>query len=422
MLLEFQIALKYLKGKKQEKFISVISFLSFFGIMLGVATLIIVMSVMNGFRVELMDRILGINSHISVLSKDGSQKITNYENLVKDINKIPNVDFASSTIKKQALAIFNGNHAGVLVNGVTAKDLAKKTKIANSFLEGGFWKEDENSPAVQHNKIIIGSKMALDMNVRVGDKIMLLLPQMNQTFFASIPKMKEFEVVGVFNVGMIEYDSSFVYIPLSFAKLFFEYSQNEISEIEIFLHEKQALSFVKSQLYLLFQLKYRVLDWVEANSGFVESLNVERNVMFLILTLIVLVAVFNIISSMVMLVNSKKREIAIFSTLGLSSYSIARIFIIVGSFIGILGTLFGVLIGVIFTENIEQIKLFVEGIFKAKLFSPEVYFLSQLPAKLEINSVINIALLSITFSILATIYPAYKAAKKDPVKILKFEE
>jgi len=418
LILEAQIALRYLKAKKKEKFISVITILSFLGIMLGVATLIIVMSVMNGFREELMNRILGINSHISILADNNH--IENYEKLLLRINKIDGIDFALPVIQKQSLAIANNEHAGVQVSGISSQDLLKKKQVSDHIKSGKIWVEEKNT--INDNKIIIGSRLALNLGLKVGDRVMLLLPQMNKTLFATIPRMKEFQVSGIFEVGMIEYDSSTVFMPLTFAKLFFEYGENEASAIEIFLKDREKLEAVRQHLSQFFQLDYRIIDWMQANSSFVQSLNVERNVMFLILTLIILVAVFNVISSMVMLVNSKKREIAVFSTLGLSSFSIARIFIIAGSIIGIIGTLLGVSLGVLFALNIETIRGFLESLLNTKFFSPEVYFLSQLPAKLEWRSVLDVSLLGIISSLLATIYPAIKAAKEDPVKILRYED
>jgi lipoprotein-releasing system permease protein len=412
--LEFLIAFRYLKSKRRESFISVTALFSFFGIMIGVATLIIVMSVMNGFRHDLIERILGINSHISIYSSQG--KINNYEEVLSEIKAIKEVKFANALIESQAMIVSDVKNFGGLIRAVKFDDLEKKELIASNITRGSLAAVNDK------NKVLVGSQIAASSNLQVGDKIKLISAEINETIIGSIPRVKTYEVGGVFDSGLYEYDSSTIFMNFEMAQKHFKV-QNGASAIEIFAFDASNLDELKRQLYPIL-IKYENLytrDWQQANASFIEALKVESVVMFLILTLIILVAAFNIISSMIMLVNDKNKNIAMLRCMGMNRAKVMRIFLICGSSIGIVGTLLGLLLGVSFSANINEIKLWLESVSGAQLFNPAVYFLSNLPAKILISDVVLITAMSLLISFLATIYPAYKASKANPVDVLRNE-
>ena len=413
---EIKIAFRYLRSKRKEGFISLTSAFSFLGIMLGVATLIVVMAVMNGFHAELLKRILGINAHISIIHKTGN--IKEYKKYSEYLSHLSGVHSASPIIQGQVLATANDKHSGVMVRGINLKDIKNKSLIADNIVMGDFWNAADSLS--KSNSVIIGSQMAKSMKLLPGDTIRLISPKTSRTFFGDMPRIKDYTITGIFEVGMLEYDSSTIFMPLSAAQTYFK-SKNTVSNIEIIIRSPKNIDIVKADIKKHLGDDFYIIDWKESNSSFFNSLKVERTVMFLILTLIIIIAAFNIVSSMVMLVTSKNKEIAILRTIGVSRISVMKIFIICGSSIGILGTFFGFLIGVGFATNIESIRRYLESYTQTDLFSAQVYFLSQLPADVKSQDVLNVVILSIIISLIATIYPAWKAAKVSPIEGLRNE-
>ncbi len=413
--LEFFLAFRYLKAKRSEGFISVIAIFSFLGITIGVATLIIVMSVMNGFRFELVQRILGINSHLSITSK---QPIENYHEIIANINQnIKQIIYANPIVESQAMLISGSQNQGVLIKGIKEPDLSYKQLIVNNIISGNI------NSINNKNQIIIGSTLAQNLNLKVGDSLKLVSAETNSTIIGTIPRIKTYQIGAVFNSGLFEYDSSTIFINFEMAQIHFK-SPNSATSIEVFSNNLSNLDNIKHNLIkFLSQTNPNLVvsDWQDANASFIEALKIESTVMFLILTLIILVAVFNLVSSMIMLVNDKKKNIALLRTIGFSKKNILNIFIICGSTIGCLGTFFGVFLGVIFSANINNIKLWLESATNSNLFNPAIYFLSNLPSKIFISDVITITAMSLVFSFLATLYPAYKASKSQPAEILRYE-
>ncbi len=410
--LEFSIALRYMRAKRKEGFASLVTIFSFIGIMLGVATLIVTMAVMNGVKTELINRIIGINAHISVSSAEGG--VENYTQLAEAIKLIKGVESATPAIIGQSLASLNGENIGIMVRGIDSLDLMKKPLLADNIKHGRMYHEGEF-------ETISGTHLSRRMGLREGSTFSLISPTFNSTLFGNIPRLREFSVTGVFDVGMYEYDASVMFMPLDIAQRFFGMGSS-VTAVEVMVSDPKDLTRVKAEITALVQdSPYYITDWREANSGFIESIDVQSNVLFLILGLIILVAAFNIISGMVMLVSDKNKEVAILRTIGLKRRSVIRIFMICGSAIGFLGTLFGLGIGLAFASNIEEIRLWLESMTNTNLFAAEIYFLSQLPAEVRMGDVINIVGLSFGLSLLSTIYPAWKASRIQPAEALKYE-
>ncbi|MGH1398351.1 MAG: lipoprotein-releasing ABC transporter permease subunit [Alphaproteobacteria bacterium] len=408
---ERMVAWRYLRAKKAEGFVSVIAGFSFTGIMLGVATLIIVMSVMNGFRAELFSRILGLNGHMNVYSLQGP--MNDYAYLDDRVSQVSGVQQVVPMIESQALVSRNGQSMGVMVRGMAWEDFANRELLRDSINEG---KLDDFSAG----KIAIGSVLANKLRVRPGDKINLLSPQVKSTPFGSMPRQRSYEIGAVFDVGMYEYNSGFIFMVLEDAQKFFRLN-NAVSGLEVFLDDARDLDAVREAVSLTVEGQAGVYDWRDSNQSFFNALEVERNVMFLILTMIILVAAFNIISSMIMLVKDKGHDIAIMRTMGASRGNMMRIFMLTGASIGIAGTLMGAALGIAFAVNIEGIRQFLEGLTGTELFADEIYFLSQLPAKIDWMEVIAVIGMAFSLSILATLYPAWRASRLDPVEALRYE-
>ncbi len=408
---EFMVAGRYLRARKAEGFVSVIAAFSFLGIMLGVATLIIVMSVMNGFRAELVGRILGLNGHISVYSPSGP--LTNYALLAADVGGVQGVKDVFPVVESQALLSVNGTAAGVMVRGLSRQDFSRKPILSTSVIAGSL----DN---FRGNVVAVGSQMADHLHIKVGDHINLIAPQGRPGPFGTIPRSAVYTVVMVFDVGMYEYNSGFVFMPIEPAQIFFQ-MPDAVSALEIMTNDPEKLDGVKQGIGAVINGQASMYDWHDMNSSFFNALNVERNVMFLILTLIIVVAAFNIISSMIMLVKDKSHDIAIMRTMGATSGSIMRIFIITGAAIGFIGTFVGAAAGTLFALNIEHIRQGIQKITHTDLFSSEVYFLSHLPSKIDWQEVVAVVLLALALSVLATLYPAWRAAKLDPVEALRYE-
>lgn len=409
--LEFSIAMRYLRAKRKEGFASVVSVFSFIGITLGVATLIVTMAVMSGVKTELINRIIGINAHISLGSYHG--KIEEHEKLVSELKSIEGVENVNAAIHGQVLASFNDNNIGLMFRGVKKEDLIKKELISESLILGDFYKD-------KSFEIIAGIYFNKLTGAKVGDSLKLMSPKFNSTLFGAVPRLKEFKITGIFDVGMYEYDSSVIFGSLEAGQKFFNLG-NTVNTIEISVTNPRDLESIKSEIHKITGDDIYINDWEGSNAGFLESIDVQSNVLFLILALIILVAAFNVISGMVMLVGDKTKEIAILRTMGMHKNSVIRIFMISGFSIGFIGTILGLLLGLLFAANIEEIRLWLESISDTNLFAAEIYFLSKLPAEVRSGDVVNIVSLAMLLSFISTIYPSYRAANTNPAEALKYE-
>tara|TARA_R100000005_G_C5002159_1_gene209636 strand:+ start:2004 stop:3248 length:1245 start_codon:yes stop_codon:yes gene_type:complete len=409
---EWMMALRYLRARRQEGFISVIAIFSFLGIGLGVATLIIVMSVMNGFRAELLDRILGLNGHYEVRAP-AEENINDYNRLVLRLAEIPEVVRVTPIVEGQVMA--SGKEAsGALVRGITPDDIAALEVISSNLVDGSLDRFGDN------DSIILGYRLARTLGVQAGDKVKLISANGTPTAFGTMPRVKTYEVAAQFDTGMYEYDSGYIYMSLAAAQNYFR-TGDGVTALEVFAGDPDEALKIRREIIQAVDIRAFIYDWQQSRASFFNALQVERNVMFLILTLIILVAAFNIISSLIMLVKDKGRSIAILRTMGATRGMIMRIFFISGASIGVIGTLFGFLLGLGFCANIDRIKGAIEGLTGAELFSAEIYFLSHLPAKIDVTEVTVVVLMALTLSLLATIYPSWRAARLDPVEALRYE-
>ncbi|MCM2292185.1 lipoprotein-releasing ABC transporter permease subunit [Allorhizobium sp. BGMRC 0089] len=410
---ERMVAWRYLRARRKEAVISVIAGFSFIGIMLGVATLIIVMAVMNGFRTELINRILGINGHMIVQPID--RPFTDYDELAKKFSAIPGVTLALPLVEGQTLASGKaGAGTGALVRGIRAEDLMKLTEVSKHIKAGNMDGFDAGEG------VLIGSRMANDLGLKVGDSITLVSPEGDVTPMGVNPRVKSYKVSGIFEIGMSEYDSSIIFMPLKEAQLYFN-ADGLVQSIELFVTNPDDVDSLKPKVEEAAGRQVFITDWQSRNQTFFSALQVERNVMFMILTLIVLVAALNIISGLIMLVKDKGSDIAILKTMGATSGSVLRIFFMTGAAIGIAGTLAGVFLGVIVCLNIESIREFFSWVSGTVLFDPQLYFLSKLPADMSFGETVSVVIMSLTLSFLATIFPAWRAARLDPVQALRYE-
>jgi len=407
--IEKLVAFRYLKPKRKEGFLKIISIFSFLGITLGVAILIIVMSVMNGFRTELIDKILGFNAHIIVKPFEKKIEIQNPNKL----NSLSNIiDKMMFSFNGEGILINKDDTKGILIRGYLKNDLKKINLLQKGIFEGSL--ENFNK-----NTISIGKDLAISFDLKVGDKVTLMSPSGIETIIGTLPKQESFTISSIFNSGFAEFDQNVIFMPVEDAILFFEASDDDLF-LEIYLIKPEHIEEAKKKIQNLFS-DYFVYSWADLNQPFFGALKVERNVMFIILSLIIIVAAFNIISGLIILVKNKTKEIAILRTLGVSSKSIAKIFFLVGFSIGFFATLTGVLLGVLFSYNIEKIRSLLSDLFNISLFPEEIYFLSKMPSEIDLNSILIITLCSLTITIFVSIFPSYTASKLDPIKALKYE-
>lgn len=411
---ERMVAWRYLRARRKEAFISVIAGFSFIGIMLGVATLIIVMAVMNGFRTQLIDRILGVNGHMIVQPMD--QPFTDYADLAKTFREISGVTEAIPLVEGQTLASgLGGAGTGAYVRGIRAEDLADLETVSDNLVTGdlvGF---------AAGQGVVIGSRMAEALGLSVGDNITLIAPEGDVTPFGTTPRVKAYPVSAIFEVGMSEYDATIIFMPLEEAQLYFN-SEGVVQSIEIMVENPDEIDAMRSAIeQSVGGRQLFITDWRQRNRTFFNALQVERNVMFLILTLIILVAALNIVSGLIMLVKDKGRDIAILRTMGATSGSIMRIFFMTGAAIGVAGTIAGFILGVVVCLNIESIRQFFSWLSGTVLFDPELYYLSQLPADMETGETVTVLLVALGLSFIATLIPSWRASRLDPVQALRYE-
>ena len=409
---ERMVALRYLRARRQEGSLSVMAIFAMIGIALGVATLIVVMAVMNGFRADLLSRILGINGHLTVFAGQGS--ITDFETITERLRAVEGVSSVVPQIQGQVMATSGGRALGGLVRGVRRETLEQRALIADNIVAGSL------SDFEGDDVVLLGSRLARRLGLSVGDDVTLVTPQGNQTIIGTIPRLKAYRIVGLFQIGMYEYDSSFIYMPLEAAQLYFRQPES-VNAIELFVEDPARIRATRSEVGKAMGSGFRTVDWQQANSSFFNAVKVERNVMALILTLIVLVATFNIISGQIVLVRDKSHDIAILRTMGATRGMIMRIFLMTGTFIGVVGTFFGCVVGVLFAQNIEIIRTFLQYVSGAELFPAEVYFLSHLPSKIDPMEVLVVAAVAFGLSFLMTLYPSWRAARLDPVEALRYE-
>jgi lipoprotein-releasing system permease protein len=409
---EWLLSGRYLRARRKEGFISVIAGFSFLGIMLGVATLIIVMAVMNGFRKELIDKIVGLNGHLLVQPLE--QPLTDWEDVAERINRVPGIRLAVPVVDGPALASSAHNASGVLVRGIRPDDLNRLASITSNVRQGSL------DGFEQGRGVAIGGRLADQLSLRAGDNITLVAPGGAVTAKAAAPRIKPYKVAAVFSLDMSEYDSVMVFLPLAEAQAYFNRA-DDVSAIEVFIEASpdKVDSFRRPVADAAGRPVFLV-DWRRRTSAFFAALQVERNVMFLILTLIVLVAALNIVSGLIMLVKDKGSDIAILRTVGASRGAIMRVFLIAGAAIGVVGTLSGLLVGMLVCLNIESIRQFLSWITNTELFPPKLYFLSKLPAEIDVGETAAVVIMALTLSFLATLYPSWRAARLDPVEVLRY--
>ncbi|GGB60468.1 ABC transporter permease [Roseibium aquae] len=409
---EWMIAGRYLRSRRKEAFISVIAGFSFAGIMLGVATLIIVMAVMNGFRNELLGKILGINGHMLVQPVDLA--LTDYDPVAKRLEGVPEVMAAIPFVEGQALVSGPAASLGGLVRGVQERDLRRIPLIAETIQRGTLDNFDDGTG------VAIGSRLAQNLGVTVGDHITILSPNGSVTPMGITPRRKSYPVSAIFEIGMSEYDGTFVFMPITEAQAYFN-MEGRATGIELYVADPDRVGLLRAAVEEGAGRPTFVTDWRQRNVTFFSALEVERNVMFIILTLIVIVAALNIISGLIMLVKDKGRDIAILRTMGATRGAVMRIFLITGASIGCVGTIAGFLLGLVVCWNIESIRQFISWMTATELFDPTLYFLSRLPADIDNGETVTVLIMALALSLLATLYPAWRAARLDPVEALRYE-
>ena len=409
---ERMLAGRYLRARRKEAFISVIAGFSFIGIALGVATLIIVMAVMNGFRAELLDRILGLNGHMIVQPADYG--LTDYDAVAARLEAVDGVRLAVPLVEQPALVSGNATGSGALVRGMRHAELERIESVAGNVVQGSL-EDFDNAGGVA-----IGDGMARQLGLRLGDAVTIISPDGDITPFGTTPRVKAYPVNAIFKIGMSEYDSSILFMPLAEAQLFFN-SEGSVSLIEVYVDDADAVGTMKPLVANAIDRPHYLSDWRQRNLSFFNALQVERNVMFMILTLIILVAALNIISGLTMLVKDKGRDIAILRTMGATRGAIMRVFMMTGSAIGVAGTIAGVILGVVVCQNIKAIQDFVDNLTGGQVWDPTIRFLSDIPARMDTGETISVIVMALVLSFLATLFPAWRAARLDPVEALRYE-
>ncbi|MEM8973172.1 MAG: lipoprotein-releasing ABC transporter permease subunit [Pseudomonadota bacterium] len=410
---EWMLASRYLRARRKEGFISVIAGFSFVGIMLGVATLIIVMAVMNGFRNQLFEKILGLNGH-AVVQKIASGPFNNYQDVVERLKGVDGVKKAIPLIEGQVMLSSPRQALGGFVRGMTEKGIRGLPLVANNIILGKIDGFDNQ------RGIAIGSRLANDLGINLGGVITLVSPRGARTPFGTAPRTKPYRVVAIFELGMSEYDRSMVFMPMLEAQRYFSKGP-QVDVIEVVIDHPENIDRRVAAMKAALGDDYNFVSWRQRNQTFFTVLEVERTVMFIILSLIVLVAALNIISGIMMLVKDKSRDIAILRTMGATKHAIMRVFLITGASIGVVGTIAGLILGIIFCENIESIRQFVQWLTGTTLMDPSVYYLTRLPADIDPQETAGIVVMALTLSILATLYPSWRASKLDPVEALRYE-
>ncbi|HEY5047041.1 MAG TPA: lipoprotein-releasing ABC transporter permease subunit [Rhizomicrobium sp.] len=409
---EWMVALRYLRPKRREAFVSVISIISLVGIALGVAALIIVMAVMNGFRHELLSRILGLNGHMAVEAPAGN--LVDFDAVAARVRGVPGVMRVAPIITGQVMGTAGGVSLGVLVRGMRAQDLKSLSEVSRTLSDGALERYHGG------DAVIVGGRLANQLRIHPGDKITLIAPRGDVTPFGVTPRVKSYTVAGTFNVGIAEYDQTFVFMPLQEAQLYFNLD-DKVSGLEIMVKDPDSVGSLIEPVSKAAGPYSRIVTWQDMNMSLFEAVEVERNVMFLILSLIILVAALNIISGLYMLVKDKGADIAVLRTMGATRGAVMRIFLIAGMSIGIAGTLTGWLLGVVISINIEPIRQFLSAVFGIVLFPPDIYHLTRLPEIIDTHEVTSVILMALTLSFLATLYPSWRAARLDPVEALRYE-
>ncbi|WP_029448963.1 lipoprotein-releasing ABC transporter permease subunit [Candidatus Odyssella thessalonicensis] len=414
---ERMIAFRYLRSSRQEGFISVIAWFSFIGIALGVATLIIVMSVMNGFRQELLQRIIGMNGHIAINAI--GRPFEDFDKALKTVQRVAGVVQVYPEIDRQAMLMFRAQARGVQVHGMRPDDLKKREFIRNNVIDGsldqfGVFEHD----GIKTETIAIGVSLASKTGISVGDRVSLMSPEGTSSAFGTLPRQKSFLVAAIFKAGVYQYDSAVVFMPLESAQSFFRLGAG-ITNLEVFVDNPDRVGHRSFQIQSALGPDFQLFDWQNSNNTLFQAVEVERNVMFIILTLIILIAAFNILSSLIMLVKDKTRDIAIMRTMGASQKSMMRIFFLTGSTLGLVGTVLGLTLGLTFALNIEHIRQALQSLTGTNLFNEEIYFLTQLPCKIDPFDVIVTVITALILTFLSTLYPSWRAARLDPVEALR---
>lgn len=410
---ERAVASRYLYAQRGERFVSIIAIFSLIGIALGVATLIIVMAVMNGFRSDLLSRILGLNGDMMIYG--AGRTISDYEAIAKKVRVVPGVVSVTPMIEGQVLVSANGYNTGGIVHGLTPQGLRDLTAVSSSIVDGSL------DSFGRDNSIVVGVTLAEHAGLSVGSRVTLISPDGAATAFGTVPRVRAYRIVAIFDAGVNDYNSSVVFIPMHAAQIYFQMPK-QVTQLSIMTTSAENVQAVTQAVIQTLDMPgLRVMDWTKANNALFGAVQVEQNVMFLILTLIILVAAFNIISSLIMMVKDKRGDIAVLRTIGASRGAILRIFLMCGATVGVTGTLAGTLLGIVFCLNIERIRQFLQKLTGTNLFNPEVYYLEHLPAKLVWGQVFEIIIMALLLSFLATLYPAWRAARTDPVEVLRHE-
>jgi lipoprotein-releasing system permease protein len=411
---ERMVALRYLRARRGERFVSVIAAFSLAGIALGVATLIIVMAVMSGFKVTLLNSILGFNGDLGVYSAM-STGLEDYQSIAARIAKVPGVTAATPIVEGQVLFSGNGENAGGIVRGISQADLRLMPSVARNIKLGSL------TSFAGPDAIVVGVTLAQRFGLGIGSRLTLISPEGAVTAFGTVPRVRAYRVAAIFDAGMNEYNSAYVFLPLEAAQIYFQ-KPSAVTEIQVFVSDPDQVGQINQAIrQAIPDVPARVIDWTQSNDSFFAAVTVEQNVMFLILTLIIVVAAFNVISSLIMMVKDKTADIAVLRTLGAGRFAVMRIFLLCGASVGVTGTVAGTIIGVLFCWKIEAIRQFVQRAAGEKLFDPQVYYLTHLPAKLEPVTVVQVVLMALALSLLATLYPSWRAARTDPVEALRHE-